>query len=359
MTGRPVGDDVGMPVTEKSWAGGVAAALAAGGLVAVGWQLAGAVGWLRWLDDYVAGAGNIWQQDLTVLAWIVGIGTMLGGLLAVRLRPGRVWGPVTAALLGGFVVGVGLVWPVAGKITYHPEGNPVVVAGVAAVTGALAAGLLGPLSKGTLAGAAVGAVVPWPFAAVDRSWLAYTGDLRQQGAFALVAPAVCVVVPAVCAVLVGTRTGADWPAALLGATAVPVLLVVAYRLAGPNEIDHPEQTVAYSFVHAFAPVAVLVAALLAVLTARGPRVEVGRRLPVAARVLAGLAVFAVLVLTTDNFDFGPYQPFAFELTVEILVLVAALAAALVVVAAVDRTSWRSANRPAAEHRPVGGTGTVR
>jgi hypothetical protein len=331
-----VRDDGGVPGTGKATSG----ALAAGGLVAVGWQLAVAVGWLDWRDDYGGGAENIWQQNLSTLAWIVGTGTLLAGLLGVRLLSGRAWGTAVAALLGGAAVGVALTATQAGRgvMGILPDISPYLVVAVAALLGAVLAGVLGPLSAGTLPGAAVGAVLPWAFAAVDRSRLAYTGDLPRQGVLALVAPAVCLAVPAVCAVLVGTRTGAGWPAALLGATAVPVLLLAAYRLAGPNELDHPQQTEAYSYLHALAPAAVLVAALLAGLTARVPPAPAGRRLPVVAQVLAALVALAVLVVTSSNFEIarGSFVPFAVELTLEILVLVSALVALLVVAVAIDR-----------------------
>jgi hypothetical protein len=58
-----------------------------------------------------------------------------------------------------------------------------------------------------------------------------------------------------------------------------------------------------------------------------------------AQVLAALIALAVLAVTSSNFEMAPgsFVPFAVELTLEILVLVSALVALLVVVAAIDRT----------------------
>jgi hypothetical protein len=374
---------------------GVAAVLAAL-LVAVQWLVGTAVGWLDWRTDYGAGADNIWQQNLTVHAWSVATGTTLAGLLTLHLLPalrrlsplsrrspvvggtaagslvsgGAVVGgsPVAGgmvvggsrvvrgcvvavgALFGGVVAGVGL-----SGAAVVASGEPVwrlYLAGVLpAVLGALVVWLLGRLSWGTVAGVAVGAVLPWAFVPLDGAWLAYSGSVGQDGAVAVLAPLACAVLPVVVAVLVGTRTGAGWPAALLGAVPVPVLLLTAYRLAGPNELDHLQQAEAYSYAHLAAAVALLTGAVLACATARppSPPAEVpgrpgdplaGRpRSTVAVRASRWVAAFALtsaIAVTTSNFTVGRYVPFAAEVTVEVVGALVGLLAVAEVLAAAER-----------------------
>jgi hypothetical protein len=164
----------------------------------------------------------------------------------------------------------------------------------------------------------------------------------------------------VVAVLVGTRTGAGWPAALLGALPVPVLLLTAYRLAGRNELDHQQQAEAYSYAHLAAAVALLTGALLAYATARPPSspAEVlgssgappaGRPRPTvavrASRWVAAFALTSAIAATTSNFTLGPYVPFAVKVTVEVVGAVVGLLAVVAVLAAAER-QWppRSAGR---------------
>ncbi len=311
---------------------GLAGALAAG-LVLVGWFAAGVVGWLDWRPDYGAGADDLWQQNLTAHGWVVATGVALAAVLAVRSRVPGAARPATpdaarvapgagsrfvtpgagsrfvtpGAVAGGLVAALGLSGWTAGHFGYDPGGQLYLMAVFAAAVGGGAA-LLAARSAGGLPGVLTSALLTWAFALFDPLNVAF---VEQPGVPAFAAPAICTGVPAVVAVLVAMRAGAGWPTAFLGSLAAPVLLLAAYRFAGPDGGDHLGQLQPYSYVHVVVPLVVLGTALLG--SRVGPRYGVSphgvrdtwRGIPAGTRrtcVIFAVLVGGLVVLTTDRFE---------------------------------------------------------
>lgn len=250
-------------------------------------------------------------------------------------------GCALGALTGGLAAGPVLSASVAGLTRFPPPDRLYVVTVGAALIGA-ATVALGALSRSTLGGVLVGAVLPWLFVPAAGSRLAFVGSTRRDGLLVVLVPLVCAGLPGALAVVAGARRGEAWPDAFLGALATPALLLAAYRLAGPGNTDHLDQAEPYAFVHLAVPVAVIGTALPASIAGsvqRGSPAtwwQTWRALRV--REQDACTLLASLLLLLAVLSIGEFQPgrvsFRTELVLGITAAVAGLAAAIVVTTAV-------------------------
>lgn len=312
------------------------AGLTACGLLFVLWQVAEAVDLLQWEGGYAAGAGDLWEGNLTVHAWLIGIATALAGLLAARVPStgdrAHVWAAV-GAFAGGLVVGAVLGGSVATPGASGDRGDILLVGVVAAVTGALVV-LAGAVSAGALPGLVLGASLPW---IAHLGWpyaLAFPGlagtALRLDS---VLVPLACALLPSMLAVLVSQRRGEAWSGVVLGAVPASGLLLVSYDLAGPGGGDHLSQIVPFWFIHLLAPAVVLAVA------ARRGAVHAWQALPRTARpaaLLAGPVAMLTLFIPYDGFILSRDGRFSFTGEVILLVTgaVVAMLAAIAVATAV-------------------------